>query len=102
MDFLITSTFNDRAVSFWWNHDKLYCTDVQAEAWLYQMAQLHLPEIVVLPDVMDYDGDLTEGRMAYNAILDIFPNHQIIKEPSNEFITGGPDGWGNSSEDVVY
>lgn len=71
---------------FEWYGSKLHCTDDIVMKLFKDLLSFHIPEVVAIPGVIDYDDDLTDGRNAYYAILGIFEDCEILKTPSKEFL----------------
>lgn len=79
---------NDTAI-FEWKDDTLTCSDSFAMEYLKDMSLAHIPKVVAMPDLIDFDDDLTDGRNAYYAIIGLFDNHEVLEEPTEEFLDYG-------------
>lgn len=74
---------------FEWENDKLVCDSAETLSELKTALALHTPEVIALPDLIDYDDDLTDGRNAYYAILGTFDNCEILEKPDEKFLDYG-------------
>lgn len=86
----------DDKATFEWKNNKLYCDDEKAMRQLKHRLVIHIPTVVIMPDMIDYDDDLTDGRNAYYAITGSFPDHEVLEEPSEDFLFSYFD------ENVIY
>lgn len=82
---------------FEWRDDSLHCTNESVMNALKQGLQLHIPKVVVPPDLIDFDDDLKDGRNAFYAILGVFADSEIIEEPSEGFLD-----YDNFDDEIVY
>lgn len=71
---------------FEWKNKKLHCDDDQTLKELKEHLELHIPTVVVMPDEIDYDDDLTNGSNAYYAIIGEFKEAKVLVEPDEEFL----------------
>ena len=71
---------------FEWKDNKLHCSSDKKLNELKELLKFHIPKVVVMPDGIDYDEDLTAGSNAYFAILGTFKNSEVIKEPTDKFL----------------
>lgn len=74
---------------FEWKNDKLSCDNAETLSELKTALALHTPEVIALPDLIDYDADLSDGRNAYYAILGTFDNCEILEKPDESFLDYG-------------
>ncbi len=81
---------------FEWKKGALQCSDDRIINYLKDILEIHEPETVILPDMINYDDDLTDGRNAYLAILDIFQDAEVLEKPDEDFLNLEYD------KDVVY
>lgn len=79
-----------------WKNGTLQCSDDRIINYLKDILEIHKPEIVIPPDMINYDDDLADGRNAYLAILDIFPDAEVLEEPDDDFLNPEYD------ENIVY
>ena len=48
-----------------------------------QLMRLHIPQVVTLPDGVDYYDEIHTGP---KAIMKIFPDNEILKAPSDDYM----------------
>ncbi|ASX18470.1 hypothetical protein BT102_04665 [Lacticaseibacillus rhamnosus] len=51
-----------------------------------QLMRLHIPQVVTLPDGVDYYDEIHNGPNVYKAIMKIFPDNEILKAPSDDYM----------------
>ncbi|ARD32669.1 hypothetical protein EFO61_11555 [Lacticaseibacillus rhamnosus] len=51
-----------------------------------QLMRLHIPQVVTLPDGVDYYDEIHTGPNVYKAIMKIFPDNEILKAPSDDYM----------------
>lgn len=78
------NSLNKEAVLFW--DGSLKGNDPEVVALLSQLMQLHTPQVVALPDGVDYYDDIYNGPNVYRAIMKIFPDNEVLKAPSDDFM----------------
>ncbi len=75
--------------SFEWFDQKLVCSSHEKMQELIESLKDHIPTVLALPDLIDYDDDLTNGRNAYYTILGSFKECEVVKKPSEDFLGYG-------------
>ena len=50
-----------------------------------QLMRLHIPQVVTLPDGVDYYDEIHTGPNVYKAIMKIFPDNEILA-PSDDYM----------------
>lgn len=73
-----------RDAIFEWRDGKLICTSKNVMELLKEELAFREPKLIAMPDMIDYDDDLTDGENAYNAILGTFPDCEVIVKPAAE------------------
>ncbi|MGX7196739.1 hypothetical protein [Enterococcus olivae] len=71
---------------FYWENGALHCTDKTLFKNFKELLAAHIPAVVVMPDMIDYDDDLTDERNAFLAINGIFPVTEISEMPADEIM----------------
>lgn len=60
--------------------------DSEVVALSSQLMRLHIPQVVTLPDGVDYYDEIHNGPNIYKAIMKIFPDNEILKAPSDDYM----------------
>lgn len=60
--------------------------DSEVVALSSQLMRLHIPQVVTLPDGVDYYDEIHNGPNVYKAIMKIFPDNEILKAPSDDYM----------------
>ena len=60
--------------------------DSEVVALSSQLMRLHIPQVVPLPDGVDYYDEIHNGPNVYKAIMKIFPDNEILKAPSDDYM----------------
>lgn len=60
--------------------------DSEVVALSSQLMRLHIPQVVTLPDGVDYYDEIHNGPNVYKAIMKIFPDNEILKAPSEDYM----------------
>lgn len=70
--------------TFEWRDGRLLCDDQKALTDFKREIKLHLPKVVAMPDLIDYDDDLSDQENVYEALKSIYPDCKVIEEPNKE------------------
>mgnify|MGYP000180757948 FL=1 len=60
--------------------------DSEVVALSSQLMRLHIPQVVTLPDGVDYYDEIHNGPNVYKAIMKIFPDNEILKAQSDDYM----------------
>lgn len=60
--------------------------DSEVVALSSQLMRLHIPQVVTLPDGVDYYDEIHNGPNVYKSIMKIFPDNEILKAPSDDYM----------------
>lgn len=77
---------NVNGAVFEWRNNYLHCSNQEAMDHLKQELMFHTPTLLAMPDLIDYDGDLTDGPNAYYAIRGTYPECEVIVDLEKKYL----------------